>query len=120
MEISETEGNRYRDQIEKLQWKIARQILKSGNDVVIEWGTWSKEERIKLRDEAWKIGSKVKFYYLDAPKEVLIERILKRNKNLGQYEFLMPEDKLESELNKYIKLFQIPQKDELETYDCLG
>ncbi len=119
-EVSETEGNRYRDQIEKLQWKIARQILKAGNDVVIEWGTWSKEERIKLRDEAWKIGSKVKFYHLDAPKEVLIERILKRNKNLGQYEFLMPEDKLESELNKYIKLFQIPQDDELDAYDYLG
>ncbi len=119
-ESSEIEGNCYRDQIEKLQWKIAKQILKAGKDVAIEWGTWGKNERIKLRDEAWEIGSKVKFYYLNAPKEVLKERILKRNKNLGKYEFLMPCDKLDSELDKYIKLFEIPQKDELDSYDFLG
>ena len=119
-ETAETEGGQHRDQIEQLQWKIGRQILKTGVDIVIEWGTWGKDERIKLRDEAWALGAKVKFYYLQEPKEVLRARISKRNEHLGRYEFLIPDDQLESELDKWFNLFQIPQDDELKTYDELG
>ncbi len=118
--ISESEGGKYRDQVEQLQWKIGKKILESGTDVIIEWGTWGREEREKLRDEAWKIGSKVKFYYLEVSKDTLIERITKRNKNLGKYEFYMPEDQLENDINKYMSQIQIPDKEELETYDFLG
>lgn len=119
-EISESEGNTYRDQIEQLQWKLGKRILKSGVDIIIEWGTWGKAEREKLRDEAWEIGSKVTFYYLDVPKAVLRERILQRNAHLGDYEFLMPEEQLDDELDRCFSLFQVPQQDELATYDALG
>lgn len=119
-ETSELEGGKYRDQIEQLQWKIGKKILETGVDIIIEWGTWGKDERIKLRDEAWAIGSKVKFYYLTESKEILKKRIIERNKNLGKYEFMMPEKNLDRDLDKYIGQFQIPQINELETYDYLG
>ena len=118
--ISESEGGNYRDEIEQLQWKIGKNILKTGVDVIIEWGTWGKSEREKLRDEAWEVGSKVKFYYLDVPIEVLKERIIKRNKNLGKYEFYMKEEQLDEDLNNYFNLFQPPSEDELNSYDFLG
>ncbi|HQU83558.1 MAG TPA: ATP-binding protein [Pyrinomonadaceae bacterium] len=64
-ETAETEGNEFRDVIEQLQWKMAKEILQKSVDVIIEWGTWGRDEREKLRDEAREIGAKVKFYYLD-------------------------------------------------------
>lgn len=119
-ELAEKEGNEFRDQIEQLQWKMGKNILKSGTDIIIEWGTWGKSEREKLRDETWGIGSKVKFYYLDVPIQVLKERIINRNKNLGSYEFLMPEETLDLVIDSNLKSFQIPDSDELSSYDFLG
>jgi len=119
-DIAETEGNEYRDQIEQLQWKIGKKILQTGSDIIIEWGTWGRDERIKLRDETWEIGSKVKFYYLEQPKEILRKRISDRNKNLGKYEFTMPDDKLDADLDRYMKQMQIPLSDELVSYDYLA
>ena len=55
---AEAEGNRFRDQVEQLQWKFAKQALLRSADVVIEWGTWGRSEREKLRDEAQAIGAK--------------------------------------------------------------
>jgi predicted kinase len=60
---AETEGNQFRDQIEQLQWKIAKQLLQNSISVIIEWGTWGRTEREKLRDEAKNVGAAVKFYY---------------------------------------------------------
>lgn len=119
-ELSEIEGGKYRDQIEQLQWKIGKKILVSGVDVIIEWGTWGKDEREKLRDEARQIGSKVKFYYLDVPVETLKKRVIARNMNLGKHDFFMSEDRLEDDLNKFMSLMQVPDENELKTYDFLG
>jgi predicted kinase len=104
----------------KIKKLIGKKILKAGIDVIIEWGTWLRGERCELRDEAWAIGSKVKFYYMKTDKKILQERIIERNKNLSEYDFHIPEDTLSEDLEKYEKQFQIPQKSELETYDYLG
>jgi predicted kinase len=118
---AEMEGNRFRDQVEQLQWKIAKDILRSSIDVIIEWGTWGKDEREKLRDEARAIGAKVKFYYLDVPKEVLKERIILRNRNPDQNEeFFIPENEIESFLENCFNSLQVPTREELATYDYLG
>ena len=117
-EMAEIEGNTYRDQIEQLQWMIGKQILKSGTDIIIEWGTWGRGERDILRDEAHALGSKVKLYYLEISKDQLKERILQRNKQLGKHEFHMPEDSLDTELDGYFKTFEVPTTEELAEYDA--
>lgn len=117
---AESDGNRYRDQVEQLQWQVAKQALQHRIDVVIEWGTWGKSEREKLRDEAKAIGAKVKFYYLDIPRNILRERLLKRNQNRAQYEFYIPEAEIETFLDDCFNALQIPTEEELETYDFLG
>jgi predicted kinase/GNAT superfamily N-acetyltransferase len=68
-----------RQRIEKLQWSIAQQILSFGRNVVIEWGTWGRSERDVLRTEARKLGAAVELYFLDAPVDVLFERIRRRD-----------------------------------------
>ena len=69
-EKAETEGNNFRDEVEQLQWKTAKEILRNSVDVIIEWGTWGKDEREKLRDEAREIGSESK---------ILLSRHFKRS-----------------------------------------
>ncbi len=113
-ESAETEGNTFRGNIEELQWQIGKNILKSGTDVIIEWGTWWKDERDRLKKEAKALGSHVKLYYLHADKEVLKARIQERNKNLGENEFLMPDETLDEELDKAFANFQAPTNEEME------
>ncbi len=119
-EKAETEGNQFRDHIEQLQWKTAKEILRNRVDVIIEWGTWGRDEREKLRDEARETGAKVKLYYLDVSREILRERILIRNKDLGFDEFYIPENEIETFLDDCFNSFQIPTGEELNSYDFLG
>jgi predicted kinase len=114
---AEGEGNQYRDPIEQLQWKMAKQLLQHSIDVIIEWGTWGRSEREKLRDEARAAGGKVHFYYLNVPREVLKLRILNRNQHLDRHEFHIPESKIEAFLDTCFDAFQPPTADELATYD---
>ena len=117
---AETEGNQFRDQVEQLQWKIAIHMLQNSIDVIIEWGTWGKSEREKLRDEAKAVGARVNFYYLDISREILKERVLKRNLNIDRHEFHIPEKEIETFLDGCFNSFQIPAAEELATYDFIG
>ncbi|MXV49721.1 AAA family ATPase [Pedobacter sp. HMF7647] len=116
-ETAETEGNTFRSNIEQLQWELAKSILKQGIDVIIEWGTWWQNEREKLRDEAKSVGAMVRFYYLDAPREVLRERILERNKLEHPREFHIPESEIDEFLDICFLSIEIPGQYELSTYD---
>jgi predicted kinase len=118
-ENAETEANKFRDNIEQIQWKMAKEILQNSVDVIIEWGTWGRDEREKLRNEAREIGAKVKFYYLDVSREVLRERILARNKELSSHEFYIAENEIETFLDDCFNAIQIPTAEELSLYDCL-
>jgi predicted kinase len=117
---AETEGNQFRDQIEQLQWKTAKQMMQNSISVIIEWGTWGRTEREKLRDEAKNVGAGVKFYYLDISREILKERVLLRNQGTDRHEFYIPPEEIETFLDECFKSFQIPTDEELATYDFIG
>jgi predicted kinase len=77
LEIGLWEGEA-RERIEKLQWKLAQDLLTLGHNVVIEWGTWARSERDALRTGARALGAAVELHFLDAPAEVLFDRIRRR------------------------------------------
>src|SRR5258706_510230 len=45
-----------RSQIEELQWELAQKLLTRGLAVIIEWGTWGRSERDRLRLKAQELG----------------------------------------------------------------
>lgn len=102
-----------RGQIEELQWKLAQQLLQLGNTVIIEWGTWGRSERDRLRTGARALGAGVELHYLSAPLDVLFERIQKRGMENPAIE--------RSVLSQWMEKFQAPTADELALYDgpCL-
>lgn len=67
-----------RARVEALQWTVAKDLLTAGATVVLEWGTWSRAERDKLREQARAVGASVELRFLDAPAEELWRRIAGR------------------------------------------
>jgi predicted kinase len=98
-----------RARIEELQWKIAQQLLTLGLIVIIEWGTWGRSERDRLRVEARALGAAVELHYLHAPPDVLFERIQTRameSPPIGR-----------EDVSRWLELFQEPTGEEMALYD---
>ncbi|MDX1932976.1 MAG: ATP-binding protein [Capsulimonadales bacterium] len=74
-----TERDRLRSPVEAVQWELAKNALMLGNDVILEWGFWSRAERRQFRDEAVAIGAKTELYYLEVEKAELWRRLTDRN-----------------------------------------
>jgi predicted kinase len=71
-----------REAIERLQWPEAQNIMRLGGTAIIEWGTWSREERHVLRERARAIGAAVELRFLDAPVEELHRRMTERGREV--------------------------------------
>ncbi len=67
-----------RAKIEEFQWGQTQHLLNSGMSVIIEWGTWGRSERDRLRRGAEACGAKVELHYLSQPLEVLFSRLAAR------------------------------------------
>lgn len=99
-----------RERIEQLQWRIAQELLQERVDVVIEWGTWGREERDRLREGARALGARVELLVLDADDDELWRRISAR----------AAEDPpiTREHLAAYRAAFEVPTADELALYDA--
>lgn len=98
-----------RDKIETLQWKLAQMLLARGVSIIIEWGTWSRSERDRVRLGARANGAEVELHYLAAPVEVLYERIRRRGMERPPVEL--------ADLKQWAVKFQEPTPEELALFD---
>jgi predicted kinase len=98
-----------RRRIETLQWQVARQLIAAGGTAILEWGTWWREERDKLRQEARELGARAELIYVTAPPDVLFERICARGRE-------NPPIRRE-EIHEWAAAFQVPTAEELGLYD---
>jgi predicted kinase len=98
-----------RGRIEELQWKLTQQLLELGLTVIIEWGTWGRSERDRLREGARALGAAVELHHLSAPLDVLVDRIQRRGMENPPIE--------RSALSQWMEKFQAPTLEELALYD---
>lgn len=101
-----------RQRIEDLQWTVAQQLLAVGCNVVIEWGTWARSERDRLRTGARALGAAVELHFLDAPVHVLFERIRRRDKERPAITF--------EEMQRWDVIFERPSPQEIALFDPPG
>ena len=98
-----------RARMEALQWRLTQQLLLQGLIVIIEWGTWGREERDKLRLGARRLGAAVELHYLAAPVDVLWERVQQR---------AMEDPPITREsLEAWCQHFQSPTAEEMALFD---
>lgn len=98
----------YDNRMASLATDMALKCLKSGIDVIIDEGFWAKEQREEIREKVENVGAIPKFYYLEAPFEIMKSRTLERSENPPVDSFTIDEESF----NHYWKFFQPPDKDE--------
>jgi predicted kinase len=101
--------------VEDLQWRVARSLLESGADVVLENGFWHRQERLERVEEARAVGARVVLHLLDAPPDELKRRVEMRNRTTEARSLkITPE-----EIDRWLGYFQPPDADELKAYDAV-
>lgn len=98
-----------RQRVETLQWQVIRELLAAGGTAVIEWGTWARTERDRLRQEAQDLGATAELVYLTAPPDVLFERISARNREDPPI--------TRAAVHDWAALIDVPTDEELSHYD---
>jgi len=99
--------------LEQRLWLLAQELLRLRTSVVLDFGLWAREERDELRAEARRLGVGVELHYLDAPTEVLWQRIDQRNSD-------PPWDRepiSRQHLDEWRVAFQAPDAEELALFD---
>lgn len=86
-------------------------LLAAGESVIAEFGSWTRQERDRLRSLADGTGARTELHWLDAPLEVCRERILARG-GVGS------EDLAGAVLDSSRELFEPPTDGEGATYDA--
>ena len=98
-----------RARVEALQWRLTQQLLLNGLIVIIEWGTWGREERDELRLGARRLGAAVELHHVSAPLDVLWGRVRER---------AMEDPPITREsLEAWRQQFQCPTPDEMALFD---
>jgi predicted kinase len=76
------------DRSEDIMMDLIHQLENAGTDSILDLGFSKISHRQKFRDFADKHGFKTKTHFLDVPKDVRYERVLKRNSEKGNtFEF---------------------------------
>ena len=83
--------------------------------MVLDWGFWTKEERISVSRYYQSNGIAYEWHYVDVTDEIWKRNILSRNEAVvsGQSGDYYVDDGL---LKKIESLFEIPTKDEIDVW----
>jgi predicted kinase len=102
-----------RARIEAFQADLSLELLRAGQNVVIEWGLWAREERDALRNACQMIGAQVELHYLTAEVDELWRRVVKRDLE-GRWG---SRSIRRHELDAWARQYQPPTDDEFRTHD---
>ena len=103
------ERDRLRSPVEAVQWEVAKRLLTLGIDVVLEWGFWSRDERVRYRSQAEALGARVELRYLAVERGTLWARLSQRNAQLPPGTFVVTKE----QLDRWSGWFEPPSADEL-------
>ena len=102
-----------RDRLECQLWSLAKELLKLGQNVILEFGFWSRSERDKKRLWAHDNDMTVELHFLDVPIPELLRRVQSRHSKDSDSEAHITRDHLE----EWSRAFQTPDEDELRLFD---
>ena len=116
MESDEAKHNSRHSSVESIMWDVAARVLVLGVDVILDFGCWARSEREELRARAKILGVNFKIHFVDAPEEILLERLKSRNDaHMEEGAFFIPRAKLK----EWIQIFEPPSSEELDSADIL-
>lgn len=102
-----------RERVERELWRLAREVLRLGVSVVLDFGLWVRIERDEKRSAARELGVGVELHYLDVPSDQLWQRIAARNSEPPWVNHPIRH----SDLDAWQRVFQAPDAAELALFD---
>lgn len=102
------EHDRRHGTVEAIMWEIAAHLLAEGSDVILDFGFWSRAERIDFAARAAALGAACRIDYEPIALDELERRILARNQETGGH-FVIPA----AVLQQWADLFEAPDTREL-------
>lgn len=109
-DVYDKEHDKRHSAIESIMVDLAFQLLKKGQNVILDFGFWATEERIFFRNKAMEMGLDFAICYCECSEEELEERMNKRNNAPNNPYFYIPIEKY----REYVKIFQKPTSAEGE------
>lgn len=103
--------NKSRDGLEHLLWELGQELLRLHQNVIIEFGSWSKSERDELLRAGRACGAIVDLYCLDPPLDEIRTRLTKRG--------MEGDDIIPDKLEEYSSKFERPDPTEQARYDSV-
>lgn len=103
----------FRYRLEQRFCSLAWDLLALGVTVILEFGLWGRAERDLLLAGARRLGVPVELRYLELPFEQLWQRVEARNQRADRGAVVIDR----AELERYARIFQAPDRDELSLYD---
>ena len=88
------------DKVDKVLWNLAEKIIKTGTDIIMDYGFWSHRNREQAYQKAKKITNKIVFHYIDCDLKIAKERIIKRSKD-NPAELYIKEDEFDTLAKKF-------------------
>lgn len=65
---------------QRLIWDVALQVLATGTDVVLDWNLWSRDRRLRWRDEVVSAGYRPVLHHVAVPVERAVGRAERRRR----------------------------------------
>lgn len=103
----------YEDRIKVLIWQVAKRILETGNDVILDSGAWKRSERDHWRSMAKEMNTGFKLYNVTCSFETAKQRTLRRTN-------VMPQDALVIDENAFNTLQQYFEPIDLSSEECIA
>jgi predicted kinase len=89
-----------------LIWQLAAQIIHFGQDVILDFGFWSRASRDEAREKAQVMKAEVKLYYISTPEQLMKERVLQRSDVLPESALMIDDYAFELFKSRFEKLAQ--------------
>ncbi len=96
--------------VEKYLLSLSLRILRTGVDVILDWGLWTAEQRRRIRLFYQEQGVKSEIHYLRISPAEWERRIIRRNSNPDADAYFVDEGLIQ----KVDKCFKEPASDEVD------
>ncbi len=105
----------YTERIQNYLFQKSIELIKSGMNVILDWGFWSRRKRSTARAFYADRGIECEFHYMDLSDEVWKERIAYRNELVlkGEHGAYLVDENLTA---KFASLFEPPLESEIDIW----
>ena len=94
----------YHARISSLIWELAMKLLYLSQDVILDFGFWSRADRDEARLKASQVNVEIKLYFVSCSEKVMLDRVAQRNRNLSNNSLLIDEHAFMLLKRRYEKL----------------